>query len=211
MDKEFHQRLKLVENIILSEVNVKEMEYLDHDAGVFSKKIKPNFKTLGPRYGKHMKEIAAAFSDMKIEDIETLEQGNTYELTIADQAIEIRPEDVEINSEDVPGWLVSSMSGLTVALDVNISEKLKEEGIARDLVNKIQNLRKEKNFEVTDKIFLQIKSDSLIDSAINNNLDYICAETLATSLEIMPELSESKGELVEVNDEINAVITLDKV
>jgi isoleucyl-tRNA synthetase len=118
---------------------------------------------------------------------------------------------VEINSEDVPGWLVSSMGGLTVALDVNISEKLKEEGIARDLVNKIQNLRKEKNFEVTDKIFLQIQSDTLIDSAINNNLDYICAETLATSLEIMPELSESKGELVEVNDEINAVITLDRV
>jgi len=211
MDKEFHQRLKLVENIILSEVNVKGIEYLDYDAGVFSKKIKPNFKTLGPRYGKHMKEIAAAFSDMKIEDIETLEQGNTYELTIADQAIEIRPEDVEINSEDVPGWLVSSMGGLTVALDVNISEKLKEEGIARDLVNKIQNLRKERNFEVTDKIFLQIQSDSLIDSAINNNLDYICAETLATSLEIMPKLSESKGELVEINHEINAVIILDRV
>jgi len=211
MDKEFHQRLKLVENIILSEVNVKEIEYLNHDAGVFSKKIKPNFKTLGPRYGKHMKEIAAAFSDMKIEDIETLEQGNTYELTIADQAIEIRPEDVEINSEDVPGWLVSSMGGLTVALDVNITEKLKEEGIARDLVNKIQNLRKEKDFEVTDKIFIQIKSDSLTDSAINNNLDYICAETLATSLEIMPELSESKGELVEINHEIIAVIILDRV
>ncbi|HIO68471.1 MAG TPA: isoleucine--tRNA ligase [Flavobacteriales bacterium] len=211
MDKEFHQRLKLVENIILSEVNVKEIEYLNHDAGVFSKKIKPNFKTLGPRYGKHMKEIAAAFSDMKMEDIETLEQGNTYELTIANQEIEIRPEDVEISSEDVPGWLVSSMGGLTVALDVNISEELKEEGIARDLVNKIQNLRKEKNFEVTDKIFLQIKSDTLIDSAINNNLDYICAETLATSLEIMPELSESRGELVEINDEIDAVITLDRV
>jgi isoleucyl-tRNA synthetase len=111
----------------------------------------------------------------------------------------------------VPGWLVSSLGGLTVALDVSISEQLKEEGIARDLVNKIQNLRKEKNFQVTDKISLQIKSDSLIDSAINNNLDYICAETLATSLEIMPELGDSKGELVEVNDQINALITLDRV
>jgi len=211
LNSEFHDRLKLVEKIILSEVNVKELEYLTHDAGVFSKQIKPNFKTLGPRYGKHMKAIAAAFADIKIEDIETLEQGNTYEIIIADQAIEIGPEDVEISSGDVPGWLVSSLGGLTVALDVSISEQLKEEGIARDLVNKIQNLRKEKNFEVTDKIFLQIKSDSLIDSAINNNLNYICAETLATSLEIIEELGDSKGELVEVNDQISALITLDRV
>lgn len=211
LNKEFNERLKLVENLILSEVNVKELDYLLHDDGVFSKKIKPNFKALGPRYGKHMKAIAVAFSEMKSEDIETLEQGNTYELTIADQTIQIGLEDVEITSEDIPGWLVSSMGGVTVALDISITEELKEEGIARDLVNKIQNLRKLKNLEVTDKITVQIKSDILIDSAINNNLNYICSETLATSLEVKANIAESAGELVEVNDEISAVIALDKV
>jgi len=211
LNKEFADRLHLVENLILSEVNIKELDYLTDDAAVFSKKIKPNFKTLGPRYGKHMKAIAAAFSDMKSEDIETLEGGNTYEITIDDEIVVIRPEDVEITSEDVPGWLVSTMGGITVALDINITEELKEEGIARDLVNRIQNLRKEKNLEVTDKILLQIKSDNLIDSAINNNLNYICSETLATSLEIKQEISENKRELVEVNDEISAFIALEKV
>ena len=211
MNKEFNDRLQLVENLILSEVNVKELDYLTQDEGVFSKKIKPNFKSLGPRYGKHMKAIAAAFSEMKSEDIETLESGNSYELTIANEIIIIEPGDVEITSEDIPGWLVSSMGGITVALDVSITEELREEGIARDLVNRIQNLRKLKNLEVTDKISVQIKSDSLIDSSINNNLNYICSETLATSLEIKPNMSENEGELVEVNDEISAIIALDKV
>ena len=211
LNKKFHDRLNLVENLILSEVNIKELDYLTEGAGVFSKKIKPNFKTLGPRYGRHMKAIAAAFSDMKIEDIETLEQGNTYAITIADQIIKIEPGDVEITSEDVPGWLVSSMGDITVALDVHITEELKDEGIARDLVNRIQNLRKQKNLEVTDKILLQIKSDTLINSAINNNLNYICSETLATSLEIKSEMGDNQGEMVEVNDEINALIALNKV
>ena len=211
LNREFGERLHLVEHLVLSETNVKELEYLTHDAGVFSKKIKPNFKTLGPRYGKYMKEIAAAFGNMKSEDIETLEAGRTYNLAIVDQTVEIRPEDVEITSEDVPGWLVSTMGGVTVALDVNITETLKEEGIARDLVNKIQHLRKERNYEVTDKILLQIKSDSSIDSAINNNLNYICSETLATSLEITEEMNENQGELVEVSDNINALIALNKV
>ena len=211
LNEEFRRRLEMVESLILSEVNVKELEYLSADAGIFSKKIKPNFRKLGPRYGKQMKAIAQHIADSENKVIETIEQKKTYAFNIQGVDVEIQDEDVEISSENIPGFLVSNMGNLTVALDITITRELKEEGIARDLVNKIQNLRKDKNLRVTDKILLQIKSDKQLDEAINNNLNYICAETLASSLEIKDKIAENDGALVEINGEIQAIIALSKV
>lgn len=211
LNEEFRRRLEMVENLILSEVNIKELEYLSADAGIFSKKIKPNFRKLGPRYGKQMKAIAQHIAESENKVIETLEQKKTYAFNIQGVNVEIHDEDVEISSENIPGYLVSNMGNLTVALDITITSELKEEGIARDLVNRIQNLRKDKNLRVTDKILLQIKSDEQLDEAINNNLNYICAETLASSLEIKDEIAENDGALVEINGEIQAIIALSKV
>jgi len=210
LNEDFRRRLEMVEQLILSEVNAKELQYLSADKGIFSKKIKPNFRKLGPRYGKNMKAIAKHIAASEKEIIETIEQKKSYEFTIQGEVVEIRGEDVEVTTENIPGFLVSTLNNLTVALDINITKELKEEGIARDLVNRIQNLRKEKNLKVTDKILLQIKSDAQLDTAINNNLNYICAETLASSLELKGSFADNKGAVVEINDEIQAVIALAK-
>jgi isoleucyl-tRNA synthetase len=209
-NEKFRAQLKSVEQLILSEVNVKHLEYLEDSTSVIVKKIKPNFKTLGPKYGKMMKKIVEQFGNLKPEDIETIEKGSAYETTIEGQKVKIGLEDVEISSEDIKGWLVSNVGGLTVALDIEITQELKEEGLARDLVNKIQNLRKENKFEVTDKITIQIKSDDKINAAINNNLNYICTETLASTLEIIPEIGNGKAINIALNEEITAVIALKK-
>jgi isoleucyl-tRNA synthetase len=209
-NEKFRAQLKSVEQLILSEVNVKHLEYLEDSTSVIVKKIKPNFKTLGPKYGKMMKKIVEQFGNLKPEDIETIEKGSAYETTIEGQKVKIGLEDVEISSEDIKGWLVSNVGGLTVALDIEITQELKEEGLARDLVNKIQNLRKENKFEVTDKITIQIKSDDKINAAINNNLNYICTETLASSLEIIPEIGNGKAINIALNEDVTAVIALKK-
>ena len=204
----FRKQLEAVEGLILSELNIKELEYIDGSSDIFVKTIKPNFKVLGPKYGKYMKEIAKKLAEFKKEDIETLETENAYELSIGGEQVVIGLEDVEISSGDVPGWLVSNMGAITVALDVNITTELREEGVARDLVNKIQNLRKEKKFEVTDKIILQIKSDANLNSAIENNLNYICAETLAVSLEVSEQIQDETR--LEINDELTALVAISK-
>ena len=208
VNEAFRKQLEAVEGLILSELNIKELEYIDGSSDVFVKTIKPNFKVLGPKHGKHMKEIAQKLAEFKKEDIETLETENTYELSIGGEQVIIDLEDVEISSGDVPGWLVSNLGAITVALDVNITTELREEGIARDLVNKIQNLRKEKNFEVTDKIALQIGSDDKLNNAIKNNLNYICAETLAVSLEISEQIQDETQ--LEINDELTAKVAITK-
>ena len=208
INESFRKQLEAVEGLILSELNIKQLEYIDGSSDIFVKTIKPNFKVLGPKYGKHMKEIAQKLIELKKEDIETLETENTYELTIGGERVVIDLEDVEISSGDVPGWLVCNLGAITVALDVNITAELREEGIARDLVNKIQNLRKEKKFEVTDKIVLQIGSDEKLNSAIQNNLNYICAETLAVSLEISEQIKDENQ--LEINDELIALVAIAK-
>ena len=213
LNKNFQEQLAAVKDLILSEVNIKEIEYLTDNSSQhldIVKNIKPNFKILGPKNGKNMKDIAEAINRFKKKDIETLEAKNSYELTVNGEKITITLDDVEITSEDVPGWSVANMGNLTVALDITITEKLRDEGIARDLVNKIQNLRKEKNFEVTDKISLRIQSNEAINSAINNNLKYICSETLASSLEIISDINSDEGSLIEVSDEIKAFIAIKK-
>ncbi|MBW6498401.1 MAG: isoleucine--tRNA ligase [Bacteroidales bacterium] len=211
LSDKFLQQLQGVEQLILSEVNVKELEYLEDSAGVLVKKIKPNFKELGPRYGKLMKQIAAAIAQFGQDDIARIESEGKYSLDIAGEAVELLVSDVEIISEDIPGWLVANEGTLTVALDVTITEALRNEGIARELINRIQNLRKEKGFEVTDKIVIFVKQHREITDAIVSNNDYICSETLATRLDYAEAIEAPEKVEVEITDDIKTYVHINKV
>jgi isoleucyl-tRNA synthetase len=205
----FERQLNAVKDLILSEVNVKELEILKEGSGVFVKNIKPNFKTLGPKYGKFMKAIAKEIGGFNQDDIASLEALGKHAMNIDGESVEITLEDVEIISQDIPGWLVTNEGKLTVALDVTITEPLAQEGIARELVNKIQGLRKDKAFELTDRIDLQVKeADALID-AVNNFKNYICTETLANNLQLVEQI-DGDGLEVEVSDELNTIISIKK-
>jgi len=179
LNSKFESQIRAVENLILSEVNVKSIEYITEDSGVLVKKIKPNFKTLGPRCGKLMKQIANAVGMFNQDDIKKLENEKAYALTIDGQEVMITPEDVEISTEDIPGWIVANQNNLTVALDISITPELKNEGIARELVNRIQNLRKDLGMEVTDRIKLIIENNDDTGDAFESFKEYICSETLA--------------------------------
>ncbi|OQA02358.1 MAG: Isoleucine--tRNA ligase [Bacteroidetes bacterium ADurb.Bin408] len=206
----FEEQLRKVESLILSEVNVKNAEYLYDTTGFIVKKIKPNFKTLGPRYGKIMKQIAAAIQSFGNNEIGIIERENTYGFVCENQQVVLTQEDVVISTEDVPGWLVTSMNGLTVALDTTITPELKEEGIAREIINRIQNLRKEKGFEVTDKINVAIQHHDEINSAIHNNISYICAEILADDIQIVECIQQESADEVEVIDNLTTKIVIER-
>jgi isoleucyl-tRNA synthetase len=210
-DKKFEKQLEAVENLILSEVNVKELEYLSETTGILVKNIKPNFKTLGPKYGKMMKQIAATVNAFTQDDIARIEEDEKYILDIEGQEVEILLTDVDIITRDIPGWLIANMGNLTVALDVTLTPKLEEEGIARDLVNRIQNLRKDKGFEVTDKIRIRIEINNKISDAIKHNYDYICSETLADILELEEQLTDDKKIRVELSDQLQAYINIERI
>jgi isoleucyl-tRNA synthetase len=203
-------QLKAVENLILTEVNVKEIEYLTETAGILVKKIKPNFKTLGPRFGKLMKPIAAAISALGSDQIAKLEEEEALKMTVEGEEIDITLHDVEISTEDIPGWLISSSGNLTVALDINITDELKQEGLARELINRIQNLRKDRDYEVTDKIRVQVQKMDYLDKAIHNNLSYICAEILAESLELVDTVEGENLVTVELTEEYSTQIRVEK-
>jgi isoleucyl-tRNA synthetase len=204
-------QLKAVENLILSEVNVKEIDYLTETAGILVKKIKPNFKTLGPRFGKLMKPIAAAIGAFNPEEITRMEEEEIFKMTIEGELVEITMHDVEITTEDIPGWLISSAGNLTVALDINITDELKQEGLARELINRIQNLRKDRDYEVTDKIRVKVEKMEYLDSAITNNLSYICAEILAESLDLVDLIEGDNRVAVELTEEYITTISIEKV
>ncbi|MCR9011340.1 isoleucine--tRNA ligase [Gabonibacter chumensis] len=199
LNGEMTAQLEAVKNIILSEVNVKEIEYITDTAGILIKKIKPNFKTLGPKYGKYMKQISALVGAMTQSDIYNFEKQGSFSLQVGETAVVLTLEDVEILSEDIPGWLVANEGRLTVALDVNLTQELKEEGIARELINRIQNLRKDSNFNVTDKIDLQIGKHEQINDAVLHFKEYISSQVLAENI----ALTESAGEdvqAIEIDD-----------
>jgi isoleucyl-tRNA synthetase len=204
------QQLNKVSGLILSEVNVKELEYLDESAGFLVKKIKPNFKTLGPRYGKLMKEIALAVGEFTQADISKIETQGQYNMQIGNEEVEMLLSDVEIITEDIPGWVVANQGTLTVALDITITDQLWQEGIARELVNRIQNIRKDRGFEVTDKITIQMQKNDLIETAIVNYNNYICSETLAELLTVS-DTPLTDSEALELTEEISVVIKIDKV
>ncbi|MCF8463696.1 MAG: isoleucine--tRNA ligase [Flavobacteriales bacterium] len=208
LNEKFERQLRAVEDLILSEVNVKELEYLKETAGVIEKTIKANFKTLGPKYGKQMKQIAGAIAQMNQTDISAFEAAGTFELTIDGSPLSISLEDAEIISKDIPGWAVASEGGITVALDLTITAALEQEGLARELVNRIQNLRKEKGFEVTDRISLSILDAQPIKDAVTNNLKYICAETLAGTLELVPVLSADNSVVVDLIGDLKTQISI---
>ncbi len=210
-ESNFENKFEAVRELILSEVNVKEVEYIKDTSGILVKKIKPNFKLLGPRYGKLMKQISAAIGKMGQEDIQHFEAKGEYEINIDGQAVKLSPEDVEIISEDIPGWLVASDGKLTVALDIGISEDLKQEGIAREFINRIQNLRKDSGFEVTDKIIVNIKKNKLINRAVENYRDYIGSQTLAKQINLVDDLNGNGAHKVELDEETETLIKIIKI
>lgn len=209
LNDHFKENIQSIQSLILSEVNVKELEFME-DESILVKKIKANFKTLGPKYGKLMKQIAAELSTFDSDKIALLEEKGNFEIDIDGQKIEILLTDVEILTEDIPGWLISTSGKITVALDITISEDLKDEGIARELVNRVQNLRKEKQFEVTDKISVIIEKNNNLESAVKKNYDYICAEILASSLDFTDRITEDQKILVELTEDLKTHIIIDK-
>ncbi len=182
LDESQRAEIEAVSDLIMAEVNVKEVMLIDDASGVLVKQIKPNFKALGPRFGKDMGLISKAIQSFTQEQINTIDKEGSLTIDISGKSITLTSEDVEILSQDIPGWLVASANGITVALDVTITEELRNEGIARELVNRIQNIRKDSGFEVTDKIKVQILKNSVIENAVSLNLDYIKSETLTNEL-----------------------------
>lgn len=210
LDDAFRKKVEGVKELILSEVNVKQLEFADAKTSSITKNLKLNFKTLGKKYGKHMKAIQQHAADHADEVIAGIEQRSMYETTIENTRVELLPEDVEIIPVDLPGWKVANNGAITVALDVTVSPQLKEEGLAREFVNRIQNLRKDKGFEVTDKISLRVLNHDEIKNSLLNNKDYICAEILATSFEIVETMQSPEAVTVEVDDTISTLVTIHK-
>jgi isoleucyl-tRNA synthetase len=201
LDKRFAENMRHVSDLILSEVNVKELELLSEDNTILVKSIKPNFKTIGPKYGKQMKAIAALVGQLSTEEIAMIEAQRGWKGDIEGEFIELELSDFEITAQDIPGWTVSSEGSITVALDVTITDELKAEGIARELVNRVQNLRKESGLDVTDRIVLQIETNEINREAIALNLNYVCQEVLANDIRFgMTSGSAIVTDLIEEGD-----------
>ena len=199
------EAIKAVEGLILSEINVKQLELLDDASDILVKEVKPNFKTLGPRFGKNMRFVVSAIQNLDDKQLKSLEAQETIEVNIEGKKVNLTDADVEIQSKDIDGWLVANGNGVTVALDIQLNEKLIEEGIARELINRIQNLRKDVGLEVTDKIILYLTPHKSLNSAVNNNLEYIKTETLTEKIHIQDEVID--GVLVEF-DEIQTYLLI---
>ena len=197
-DARTKEQLEKVADLIKAEVNVKDLEYLSGDNGFISKKIKPNYVALGKKLGPKMKAVAAALADFSKEDIAKLEKDGSYSLLIENEPVILQVTDVDITSEDIPGWMVANKGSLTVALDVTITPELAEEGNARELVNRIQKIRKDNGYELTDRILVQLTQSKELATSVNKYNTYICAEILADRLELVPEISD--GTEIEVND-----------
>ena len=183
LDPETAEYIRAVENLIKSEVNIKDIELIEKTEGLITKRIKPNFKALGPRYGKYMKQIAAAVAAFGQEQISAVERGELTSIDIDGERIEFTTADFEIASEDMPGWLVASEGKLTVALDITVTDELRREGVARELINRIQNIRKDSGLEVTDKIRVEIESRAEVADSVAEYADYIGSQTLAVSVQ----------------------------
>ena len=208
LDEAFRHRLEHVKGLILSEVNVKELEYLGADNAILVKGIKPNFKALGPKIGSNMKALTGAVAQMDQEQIRSIETEGKISLNLGQTEFELLLSDVEIISQDIPGWLVSSYNGLTVALDITLSEELKKEGIAREFVNRMQNIRKDSGLEVTDRILVRVSADESVLRALLDYKLYICSEILADSLLPTDELPDAaeieiEGDILKIQLEKN--------
>jgi len=205
-DGSFREKFDAVKNLVMAEVNVKEVEYIDDTAAILVKKIKPNFKTLGPRYGRLMKEISSAISVLSQKDIASFESAGSHTLNINGQQVTLTQDDVEIISEDIPGWQVANEGRLTVALDITVTDELRYEGIAREFVNRIQNIRKENGYDVTDKIRVQIEDHEFVREAVKRHSSYIGSQTLATAVTLAKDVAVKDAREVEIDDVIIKVI-----
>ncbi len=189
LDEQQRKEIAAVADLIKSEVNVKELELIDDASGILVKQIKPNFKVLGPRFGKDMKLIAGKINNFSAEDIQKIERDGEIQVEVNGNFLTLESGDVEITSQDIEGWLVANSGNITVALDITISDELKKEGIARELVNRIQNLRKDSGFEVTDKIDVTLQKDGTVEEAVQQNIEYIKTETLTANLDLAEEVN----------------------
>jgi isoleucyl-tRNA synthetase len=188
LDSRIQEQLEKVKDLVLGEINVKEIEFITNTEGLITKKIKPNFKTLGKKYGKMMKDIAAAFAQFTQSDISAIEASENYSFTLAGSEVVLESADYEITSEDMPGWLVASEGKLTVAMDITITDSLKKEGLARELINRIQNLRKDKDFEITDRIEVTIEKRDDVADALSEFDKYVCEQTLSEKITLVESL-----------------------
>jgi isoleucyl-tRNA synthetase len=204
MDQHMQDQLQKIEELVKNEVNVKSIEYINGNDGFIKKKLKPNFKSLGARMGAKMKAVAAAINGMSAEQIAALERDKNFGLDIDGEQVNIGIDDVEIIAEDIPGWSVANKDNLTVALDITVTPELQDEGNARELVNRIQKIRKEAGLELTDRIAVQVQEYEPLKSAIIHFNDYICAEILADHINIVPGMND--GTEVEINEAIIKVL-----
>jgi isoleucyl-tRNA synthetase len=205
---EMKKQLQKIEDLIKAEVNVKEIEYLDVNNRFIHKKIKPNFVALGKKLGPKMKAVAAALAEFTQEDITRLEKESNYNLTIDGEPVILQLAEVEISSEDIPGWTVATKGILTVALDITVTPELEAEGNAREFVNRIQKIRKESGFELTDRIEVKVAAHNGMKDSLAQFNAYICAEILADKLEILSEIHN--GTEIDVNDILLKVIVSKK-
>ena len=190
LDQSERDEIEAVSDLIKSEVNVKEIELIDEGSGILVKQIKPDFKKLGPRFGKDMKAVAQAINGFGQEEIMQLEKEGEISFSHNEKNITLTLDDVIISSQDIEGWLVANADGVTVALDVSINPELRNEGIARELVNRIQNLRKDSGFEVTDRVDVTLEQDERLMSAVEQNINYIKQETLTEELQFAHEVND---------------------
>lgn len=199
-DKNFRSKFEAVKDLVLAEVNVKDVEYIDDTAAILVKKIKPNFKALGPRYGKMMKDISTAISAFTPQEIVSFENSGNHELVINGEQVMLTKEDVEIISEDIPGWQVANDGRLTVALDITVTDDLRFEGIAREFVNRIQNIRKENDYDVTDKISVLIEDNDFVRESVKRYASYISSQTLATTVDLADVISGENIREVDIDE-----------
>ena len=190
VDDEQRQHIEAVKELIKGEVNVKEVKFIDDTAGVLIKKIKLDFKKLGPKFGKQMKQVAGAVEKLTQQEISTFEKEGAIQLELGDTNVTLETADVTILNEDIPGWLVANEGKLTVALEVTLTDDLRKEGIARELVNRIQNLRKQSGFDITDKIHIELAKNKLTDDAVTEYNQYICGQVLGLSLQLVDEIAD---------------------
>ena len=195
-------------DLIQSEINVKSIELLDDASDILVKEIKPNFKTLGPRFGKNIKAAVQMINGLSDDQVKTLEAGESLAVQINEEAATIEPTDVLIQSKDIEGWLVANGNGLTVALDIQLDDDLIDEGVAREMINRIQNLRKDAGFEVTDKIILYLSEDVALVRVFEKHQAYIQQETLTTKIVMKKDLIN--GEIIEF-DQIKTIVNIEKV
>lgn len=210
LDKNFVEQIEKVKDIVLTEVNVKELEFIDANSGVIVKKVKPNFKVLGSKMGKHMKALTNHLNNFSQQDIQKLELEKKFVFTNEGETFEITLDEVELLTQDMPGWLIASKGNLTVSLDITITDELKHEGIARELINRIQNIRKESGFEVTDKIMIQIEKNEWVEKAVEKHKPYITSQTLALDVKILDKMEQNNSQFVEIDNNLAVKILVIK-